>query len=408
MTIDAQANEDFQRAIRKALWRKVSSWLRREENQLVPYHEIRQRIPIKGQSYIGLQTVELSKIIGSAGRYRDFDRAFLPLQAKTKDRWLNVDRAHLTNINLPPVHLYKIGDAYFVRDGNHRVSVAREQGLLEIEAEVIELRVPVPITPETRLSDLDLKQEYALFLERTGLLASHPDLSIEFTIPGEYDRLYEHLNVHRWYLGEKVKKPVRFEEAAKSWYESVYLPLAGKIIEVGVLEDFPNRTVADLYLWISEYQWYRREAFREDYSAEESPSQFVEDHEYWPARKLVRVLRDAAWLDWMILVTESEAFEDWTRIRELRPDADIHPTVPGQYENLLDHIDVHRWYLVEEKEEEIEFQQAVESWYDNVYLPLIEIIREEKILDDFPGRSETDLYLWIMANRNDLLGEPAD
>ena len=410
MTIDAQANEDFQRAIRKALWRKVAAWLRREENQLVPYHVIRERIPMKGQSDLGLQSVKIEQIIGSAGRYRDFDRAFLPIQENTKDRWLSIDRAHLTDVDLPPIKLYKIGDAYFVRDGNHRVSVAREQGRLEIDAEVIEVRVPVPITADTRLEDLDLKEEYARFLGRTRLQETIPEPGIEFTIPGEYDRLYEHIDAHRWYLGERQGRPVPFEEAAVSWYGSVFTPLVEKIRELNLLQDFPNRKEADLYLWISEYQWYRREAFKLDSPPEAAGSSFIEDHDYWPAKKIVRVLRDAAWVDWMILSTEREAFETRTQIQAVRPHADINLTVPGKYEQLMEHIEVHRWYLGEEQDKEIDLLEAVASWHDNVYRPLIEVIREEMILDDFPGRSETDLYLWIMANRATLIqeGDPAE
>ena len=95
------------------------------------------------------------------GRYRDFDRAFLPRQERTRGRWVNVDSAHHEDIILPPVDLYKVGEIYFVRDGNHRISVAREQGQDFIDAHVTEIEVPVHLTPEMDIEDLKLKSQYA-------------------------------------------------------------------------------------------------------------------------------------------------------------------------------------------------------------------------------------------------------
>jgi hypothetical protein len=102
--------------------------LTKGENELLPYDEVRKHLPIRGQHDIGLQQVPISQIVGSLGRYRDFDRAFLPLQKRTKDRWVSIDKAQYEEVGLPPIETYKIGEVYFVKDGNHRVSVARERG----------------------------------------------------------------------------------------------------------------------------------------------------------------------------------------------------------------------------------------------------------------------------------------
>ena len=121
MSMNELANQDFERAVLRAFWRKIITRLTGEKNDLLPFDEVRARLPIRGQHYIGLRQVPVSKIIGSMGRYQDFDRAFLPIQIRTKDRWVSIDKAHYAQVILPPVDLYKIGDIYFVKDGNHRV-----------------------------------------------------------------------------------------------------------------------------------------------------------------------------------------------------------------------------------------------------------------------------------------------
>src|SRR5213594_4520318 len=121
------AHADFQRARRKAFLRRLGSWLVRADNALLAFEEVRKQLRAHARREGGMREVAIDQIVGSVGRYRDFDRAFLPRQVQTRDRWESVDRAHLDGTDLPPVDLYKIGDTYFVKDGNHRVSVARER-----------------------------------------------------------------------------------------------------------------------------------------------------------------------------------------------------------------------------------------------------------------------------------------
>ena len=92
------------------------------------------------QAYRGMRTVEVEKLTGSVRSYRDFDGSFLPLRVSMAHRWGRVDRAYHRGVELPAVSLYKIGDAYFVQDGNHRVSVAKYHKAAAIDAEVVEIR----------------------------------------------------------------------------------------------------------------------------------------------------------------------------------------------------------------------------------------------------------------------------
>ena len=139
------AFQDFEYAKRKAFWRDLFSWLTRKSNNLLSFDQIRQGLPFTGQHYRGLQAIALHKIVGSKGRSHDFDRAFFPRQTRTRDRWVSIDQAYYEQAPLPPVEFDKIGEMYFVTDGNHRVSVARARGLDFIDAYVTELDVSVPI-----------------------------------------------------------------------------------------------------------------------------------------------------------------------------------------------------------------------------------------------------------------------
>ena len=402
MSLDNLANQDYDRAIWKALWRTVVTWLTGESNELLPFDEVKDRLPVGGQHYIGLQQVPIDRIVGSMGRYRDFDRAFLPIQQRTRSRWVSIDLAHLAEVPLPPVELYKMGEVYFVKDGNHRVSVARERGQEFIDAYIIEIDVPVPVTVDMQMSDLELKREYALFLEQTNLATIRPQASIELTLLGEYERLLEHINVHRWYLGEQRRAEVAYEEAVISWYDNVFQPLERIIREQALPEQFPGRTAADLYLWIIEYQWYRREAYKEEYHFEQAARQFIADYQEWPAVRLVNILKKATWVDHLILEHEEKDFEQRTGIQSLRPEAEIKLTMPGMYEKVLEHIRVHRWYLGVQRQSEVPDEEAVGSWCDQVYLPLVLNIRDQQIVKEFPGRTESDVYVWIIENLDEL------
>ncbi len=141
-----QSDRDFTRARRKAFLRRIGAFLRRDpaSNQLLSFEEVRGALGAVSQSYLGMREVPVAKIVGSVGRHRDFDRAFLPSKPDLGVRWRRIDEIMHRAEELPPVSLYKIGDAYFVIDGNHRVSVARQQGVEMIDADVVELRSPTP------------------------------------------------------------------------------------------------------------------------------------------------------------------------------------------------------------------------------------------------------------------------
>lgn len=250
----AAAAQDFMRARQAAEIERLIARLTGRPIDLVAYEAVRQQLRAQRLAPRGLHDVPLDAIIGSVDRYTDFTRSFLPRHDGYKERWARVKMATEDMAGLPPVELYKVGSAYFVKDGHHRISVARQLGATHIQAYVTEVDTPVPITPDLRMEDLVLKGEYAAFLEATRLHETRPDANLEVTVAGRYHELEEHIAVHRYFMGETAQREIPFPEAAAHWYDTVYLPVVETIREYQLLQRFPQRTEADLYLWVSEHR----------------------------------------------------------------------------------------------------------------------------------------------------------
>ena len=271
---------DFDRARRRAFIQRILGLLTRKPSDLLPFEQVREQLRLHSHRFRGLREVPLDQIVGSVGRYRDFTRTFLPRSGGLRERWATVEDRVVREGGLPPVELHQVGDAYFVRDGNHRVSVARVQGAPSIEAYVWEYPSLVPLTPDDDLNDLLVKREYVVFLEKTRLNRLRPDQRIEFTAPGRYRDLLEHIEVYRHYLGQERGRDVPYQEAVTSWYDNVYLPIAQAIGEYGVLSRFPGRTEADLYIWISRWQHELSERYGKPVSTKEAVDSFVDRHPF--------------------------------------------------------------------------------------------------------------------------------
>jgi hypothetical protein len=154
--------------------------------------------------------------------------------------------------------LYKVGDVYFVIDGNHRVSVARSRGQEYIDAEVRECMARVPVTKELRAEDLERLHDRVEFLERSRLDEVRPGSLVETTILGGYERLIEHIAVHRYFMGIEQKRPIPETEAIAHWYDSIYHPVVEVVESSGILDELPGRTVTDVYLWVMDHLHFLR------------------------------------------------------------------------------------------------------------------------------------------------------
>lgn len=262
------AVQEFRHARRKADLRSMLSKLTGKPDELLVFDDVRRALNLAHPNTRRVDDIPLDAIVGSVNRYVDFNRKFYPLSDSDEERWAKVKQ--LVEVRgLEPIEVYQVGDVYFVLDGNHRVSVARQLEAKTIQAYVTEFRTEVDVEPEDDIEDVVLKAEYKELMEDTHLDEICPELEFTVTVPGRYREILEHIQVHRYYMGIEQEEEIPLEEAAASWVYSVYLPAIDAIRELNILDEFPDRTETDLYLWLKKHQWeleqvYKREVGEED------------------------------------------------------------------------------------------------------------------------------------------------
>ena len=268
-----RAAHDFDRAHWRAIIQDLFSLIRYEPVDLLPFEEVRKKLRLGSKFYLGVQEIPLAQIVGSVSRYEDFTRTFMPRKTNTRERWQRINSLINTG-QWEPIEVYKVSDTYFVRDGNHRVSVSRQLDLETIEAHVWEYPTRVPLELDDDIDDLLLRAEYLEFLEDTQLDQLRPDQYIILTQPGDYWKLEEVIAVHRHWQSWERDEEAPWLDAVADWYDHVYLPLANKIREEEILTFFPGRTEADLVLWVLRH-WEKLE--QADGGEEVLPDAAVED-----------------------------------------------------------------------------------------------------------------------------------
>ncbi len=282
---ELESQQAWSKARRGIIVQRVLCAIQDCSMDLIPFEEARELLHLNQKICRGLQEVELEKIRGSVGRYQDFTSAFLPRRDNLQKRWQGVWSAKTTK-GVPPIELYKVGQAYFVIDGNHRVSIARTEGEKTIDAYVCEYISPVELSSEADLDEVLCKAEYAEFLMRTRL---QPVKEILFTVPGHYMELECQIRSVQQSMEGESHEPVSYAEAAELWYREIYAPTIQEIEESGVMERFPERTAADLFIWM-----WQREPELQVYCEELSYPEDEKDPLNWlwrGYRKLFAALR---------------------------------------------------------------------------------------------------------------------
>ena len=211
-----------------------------------------------GRSFGGVQEIPVDHIVGSAApdvKTGDFDPAFLPLNRRMRERWTRIYQAMVEGDELPPIDVYKVDGNYYVIDGHHRVSVARNLDRPVINARVINVKTRAPLGPEIDAEALLKAAEYAAFLEVTQLHRSRPQARLECSRLGRYDEIMQHIIGHRYFLSLEQHRDVPLQEAAASWYDHVYHPIAEAIRQHRVLEQLPGWTEADVYVEVTR-RWF--------------------------------------------------------------------------------------------------------------------------------------------------------
>ena len=249
----AQAEADFFKARRKAVLSSIFAGLRGQSTDMLSFEEARKLLRPTNEAYEGVKTVEIAKIVGSEGRYRDFDRNFLPRRKNTRRRWQNISVAHQLQIDLPAIKVYDLGGLYFIRDGNHRVSVARQRGVEFIDAEVTGISTKIDVGTVRDRDELQravIEYERGRFLQSLSLVDKLRDTDFLLTAVGGYDYLVLHIGSHKKLVESRTQTQISYEEATRWWYELIYLPITKLIRDSGVLAILPNRTEADFYVWL--------------------------------------------------------------------------------------------------------------------------------------------------------------
>ncbi|MBL6966548.1 MAG: universal stress protein [Anaerolineales bacterium] len=248
------ARDDFRRARRLAATNEIIRKLRGQPVELLPFDEVSPHIHAQDGRNRGLQHIPLDAIVGSVGRYADFTRDFLPRSGALQDRWARVKSKFHNLEDMPPIQVYQVGAVYFVLDGNHRVSIARDSGATQIRAYITEFQADIEITTDTDLDSMILAVEQAEFFAKTQLNQRQPIPNLRITSPGRYKILEGQINNLLKKHQRDENAAFSFEGAAQLWYEDMYLPVIETIRNHRLLENFPDRTETDLYVWISQHQ----------------------------------------------------------------------------------------------------------------------------------------------------------
>jgi hypothetical protein len=255
--------------------------------ELVPLDEVRSRLRVVGQSYLGVRSIPVERIVGSLDRSSDFGRDFRPKRAASRARLARL-RAAFDQAEMPPIEVSEVGGAYFVSDGHHRVALARERGMEFVDAEVVRLHTNYDVPPDVDVCALVHTEQQRRFLEESGLARARPDAVIEFALPRGYPELLEVVKAYGYDLArERGGALPAAEEVAADWHDRVYAPGLEAVRRAGLPEAFPYKTDADLFLWVYER---RRDLRAFDPSADfDAAARFALDEGV--GRRLARELR---------------------------------------------------------------------------------------------------------------------
>lgn len=281
LSFSQQTDDDFYKARNKALFNRIQHFLTPEEASLISLSDLKKLLKPNNETYKGMQAVPVNLIVGSEGRYKDFDNQFFPKNAHLKARWESIDRAHLQNIILPPVTLYELGGLYFARDGNHRISVAKARGIEFIDAEVISLQSEIKLKPGVSMKYL-LQQiiayEKRVFYSETSFGDITDYWCLDFTTAGQYDVIYNHILTHKYYLNLNQEEEITMPDAILSWFNKVYMPVVQVINDAKVMKKFKKRTISDLYVWMIKYWDDLKHKFGEDYPIDQMALSFTKTY----------------------------------------------------------------------------------------------------------------------------------
>jgi hypothetical protein len=258
----SDAQDDFLRARRRLALSRLRRWLRREPgdvDHILPFDEVVAALGRLQERDSGLQVVPIDAIVGTVDRTRGFDRHFRPTTPQVRARWERIATAMRRGEAMPPVDLYKVGEAYFVKDGHHRVSVARALGHDDIDARVVEVVTRVGAGADLQVGDLPLKSHERVFFERVPL-PSDARRRVSLSDPWDLASLAEGIEAWGWRWTQEHERLMDRRELARRWYEEEYVPVVtllrdADMLGAGTEADAYQRVGADRYRLLRTHEW---------------------------------------------------------------------------------------------------------------------------------------------------------
>ena len=290
----SETESDFAKARKKALFNEIQHFLKPEEAAMISFRDIKELLKPQNQTYLGMQVIPIEKIVGSEGRYKDFDNQFFPKNTFIKERWEHVDEAVIKDIILPPIKVYELGGLYFVRDGNHRVSVAKSKGVEFIDAEVVSLQSEIRLPPVRSLTGM-IKEIISYEKRNFYFETSFGDITdywcLDFSTTGQYDVIYNHILTHKYFINQNQEKEISIEDAITSWFNTVYLPVIHTIDKYKIMKYFKHRTKSDLYVWIIKYFDELKRKFGDNCSLEDAVFDITNEYKISLPTKIKNALK---------------------------------------------------------------------------------------------------------------------
>jgi len=244
----ADAQDDFSRARRSQLLAELGRRLRREPDDvglILPFDEVVEALGFVGETQLGLETIPLDSMVGTVDRTRDFDRGFRPTTPRVRGRWQRIAAAQRRGEAFPPISVYRIGDLHFVRDGHHRVSVAKSLGRDDIDAYVTLVRTRIGTDEGLRLADLPVKDHQRLFGERVPLEADQ-HARVAPSDPWALGTLAEAVEAWGFRAMQERREYMDREEVARLWFEEDFVPVLDTLKRGGFVRS--AETEGDAYL----------------------------------------------------------------------------------------------------------------------------------------------------------------
>ena len=248
---DADAENDFTRMRRHAEMSRLMAWFTRQPadvNTVLPFDEVVAALGRVGETALGLQQVEVSTIVGSVDRTRDFDRYFRPTSSRIRERWQRLAAAQRRGESVPPVQLYRVGSMHFVLDGHHRVSIAIARHFRTIDAYVTEIHTRISADGINVTSDLLLKDHRRLFLSRVPLPSAQAE-AIRLADPFDYAELAENVEAWGFRLSQELGEYLGRAEVARRWFGEEFLPVVRMARRAEIRTDLESD--AELYMWLA-------------------------------------------------------------------------------------------------------------------------------------------------------------